>query len=254
MNAKDCRVVRLEIDGSELGEQLSDPGEAHVTACASCAQFRAERASLRALVGSLRPVSAPADFDLRLRARIVRERDSPAQPPWIFRLIMSTPAIALAALVVIVLAGTILWINQRNGAGSSNSASSNLANNGPRAGDGKSIPATVNETNTPAVQDAPIVASENHKRTYNSSRSANKLGPNGPMQSSDSSVRAAQSILLNPDRAGEVSVTAPVNPMVVTVRDEHGGTRRVLLPPVTFGSQRLTGNRVPVSMNNSRDW
>jgi len=56
------------------------------------------------------------------------------------------------------------------------------------------------------------------------------------------------------DRVGEVSLTAPVKPMVVTVYDEKGGSRKILLPPVSFGSQRLTDKTTPVSMTNTRDW
>jgi len=56
------------------------------------------------------------------------------------------------------------------------------------------------------------------------------------------------------DRAGEVSLTAPVKPMVVTVYDEKGGSRKILLPPVSFGAQRLTDKTTPVSLTNTRDW
>jgi hypothetical protein len=55
------------------------------------------------------------------------------------------------------------------------------------------------------------------------------------------------------DRNGEVTLSAPLKPMVVTVYDEHGGTRQIQLPPISFGSQRLTNNRSQVSMN-TKDW
>ncbi len=113
MNLKDCRAVRLEIDSSELGQGLSEQVETHLAACPACAEFRTERRELRELVGSLQPVVAPADFDVRLRARIARERDSGARQPFIFRFALTTPAIALAALLVI-LVWAIVWINQKN--------------------------------------------------------------------------------------------------------------------------------------------
>src|SRR5262249_24596178 len=113
MNGNECRAIRLEIDNSELGQRLSAPVAAHLAACAACAQFRAERTDLRELVGSLRPVSAPPDFDMRLRARIAREKDTPRQP-FIFRFVMSTAAIASAAVAVLLLAGAIFWLNHRN--------------------------------------------------------------------------------------------------------------------------------------------
>jgi hypothetical protein len=85
----------------------------HLAACAACAQFQIERAQLRELVGSLKPVAAPADFDMRLRARIAREKDAGARQPFIFRFARTTPAIAVAALIVLTIAA-IVWVNQRN--------------------------------------------------------------------------------------------------------------------------------------------
>jgi len=111
MSGKVCREVRREIDQSELGQSLSANAESHMTACPSCTEFRAERSRLRQLVGGLTPVTAPADFDMRLRARIARERDVPHQT-FIFRFLMSTPGIVLAALLVLFV-GTVVFISQR---------------------------------------------------------------------------------------------------------------------------------------------
>src|ERR1043165_10208430 len=113
MNTNECREVRQEIDQSELGQRLSESSESHLIGCASCAAFRAERTRLRELVGSLQPVTAPADFDVRLRARLARERDGRASASF-FQVFMSTPAIAVAALVVMIVAG-LVWMNQRKG-------------------------------------------------------------------------------------------------------------------------------------------
>src|ERR1041385_5368361 len=113
MNTSECRDVRQEIDQSELGLRLRESSESHVIGCLSCAAFRAERTRLRELVGSLLPVTAPADFDLRLRARIAREQVQSSAQPSIFRLFMSTPAIAFAGLIVMVVAG-LVWMNQRS--------------------------------------------------------------------------------------------------------------------------------------------
>src|SRR3954469_18764963 len=112
MSGKICRDVRLEIDQSELQQPLSASSEAHVGACVACATFSDGRLHLRELVGGLQPVTAPADFEMRLRARIARERDVPRQP-FIFRALMSTPAIVVTAVVVIAVAA-IVFFSQRN--------------------------------------------------------------------------------------------------------------------------------------------
>lgn len=253
MNRNECRATRQEIDQSELGQPLSAPMEAHLASCAECAQFRAERTHLRELVGSLAPVSAPADFDMRLRARMARERSSAARQPSIFRALISTPGIAVAA-VLVMLIGSIVWINQRKGSEPVNSAAT-ASPREPSIAAGTS-PNPVNSASTTAAsQNPPVNQVDTGKQSNNSGREKKPaLAANRASRSSDFAVSQAPSIRLTPDRAGEVSLTAPVNPMVVSVRDEHGATRKILLPPVSFGSQRLTDNRVPVSMKNTRDW
>jgi hypothetical protein len=252
MNVKDCRAVRREIDSSELNQRLGEQVETHVAACAACAQFRTERRELRELVGSLQPVVAPADFDVRLRARIARERDARARQPFIFRFALTTPAIAVAALLV-MLVGTIVWINQRNR--SANPTTATAGQNKEKAGTASPAPGTVNgnpEKNQ--VDVATVDQPENPKRQNSTGRNP-KSSPavNTATQASDFSTRGAKSIPMRSDREGEVSLTAPSQPMVVTVQDANGATHKILLPPISFGSQRFD-NRTPVSMTNRRDW
>ena len=90
------RATRREIDESELNQRLTNQALSHLEVCSACRDFRAERASLRELVGSLEPVAAPGDFEMRLRARIANEQ-GPARQPFIFRFVTSTGA--RAALV-----------------------------------------------------------------------------------------------------------------------------------------------------------
>ena len=256
MNTNECRNVRQEIDQSELGRRLSESSESHVSGCVSCAAFRAERTRLRELVGSLQPVTAPADFDMRLRARIAREQDQHSAQPSIFRLFMSTPAIAVAGLIVMVVGG-LVWMNQRSVSSPTTTASKqpappnpvtpSVASTQPAAPGNQAAPGA----ETPKGRDLPI---EDQKLASASRRNSTRTSAlvNAP-QSSDFNTSRAPSFQLS-DRAGEVSLTAPVKPMVVTVYDEKGGSRKILLPPVSFGSQRLTDRTTPVSMTNTRDW
>ena len=256
MNTNECRDVRQEIDQSEFGQRLSESSESHVIGCASCAAFRAERTRLRELVGSLQPVTAPADFDMRLRARIAREQDQSSAQPSIFRLFMSTPAIAVAGLIVMVVGG-LVWMNQRsvqaptttasNQPAAPNPATPSVASKQPGAKDNQtSPPAEAIKGRDLSIEDQKL-ASGPRKNSPKTSSIASAP------QSSDFNTSRAPSFQMS-DRAGEVSLTAPVKPMVVTVYDEKGGSRKILLPPVSFGSQRLTDKTTPVSMTNTRDW
>jgi hypothetical protein len=253
MNGKDCREMRREIDQSELGQRLSEQAEQHLAGCPACAGFSAERSSLRELVGSLQPVTAPADFDIRLRARIAREHEARARQPFIFRFVMSAPGIAVAALAV-MLVGSIVWFSQRTTTESSKTAATTSGKETATSPTSPSL-APNNDSATgiqPAV--ATVVPTESSKHSTASRQFAAKLPVYTAAQTSDFNSSQAQSIRLAQDRAGEVSLTAPVKPMVVSMQDDHGGTRRILLPPISFGSQRMTENRIPVAMTHSRDW
>ncbi|HEX3145256.1 MAG TPA: hypothetical protein VHQ64_14885 [Pyrinomonadaceae bacterium] len=250
MNANFCRDVRREIDQSELRQSLSAGSEAHLVSCAACKTFHDERLHLRALVGGLQPVTAPADFEMRLRARIARERVLPKQP-FIFRVLMSTPAIVVTAVVVIVVAA-IVFFSQRNR---------------PQA------PSLAGTNNQQTVQNPqPVVAREQMpeptstisplKQDRDKPRQSPMIVRNAPKSNlpvnvlppaTDSTVGSAKSVHMI-DRNGEVTLAAPLKPMVVTVYDEHGNTRKIQLPPISFGSQRLTNNRAQVSMTNTKDW
>jgi len=250
MNANFCREVRREIDQSELRQSLSAGGEAHLASCAACKTFRDERLHLRALVGGLQPVTAPADFEMRLRARIARERDQPKQP-FIFRALMSTPAIVVTAVVVIAVAA-IVFFSQRNRP----QAPSVAATNNPQTVQSPQPIVVREQTPEPTSTISPVNQERDKpKQSPMIVRNVPKsnLPANALPQTTDSMVRPARSVQMI-DRNGEVTLAAPLKPMVVTVYDEHGNSRKIQLPPISFGSQRLTNNRAQVSMTNTKDW
>jgi hypothetical protein len=206
-------------------------------------------------VGSLKPVAAPADFDMRLRARIAREKDASARQPFIFRFAMTTPAIAVVALIVLAIA-SIVWINQRKQTANTPIATDNPTNEKPAG----TAPAPASPTSTGTQKNDGLVATidppRSPKRQNPAERSPGRSVPaslNPPSQVSDFNTGAAESFRQTGDRAGEVSLTAPSKPMVVSVQDANGATHKILLPPISFGSQRLD-TRTPVGMTNRKDW
>jgi hypothetical protein len=245
MNGKDCRFTRREIDESELNQRLSDAAQTHVESCASCRGFRAERTSLRELVGSLEPVTAPGDFEMRLQARLANEKSAGARPPFFFRFVISTPALAGAALVLVI-ALSLAWFAQRD-------------NTPPTA-------VKVVKTEAPAPP-PPVAVSVDPQNVLVSGpvRDEKNPGRNGTpnrdkgfrpanVTSNDYVSSPAASYRKLDQRAGEVSLTAPLKPMVVSMQDDRGETRRISLPPVSFGAQKLGDNRIAVSTTNSRSW
>jgi hypothetical protein len=251
INPKACRIMRREIDESELNLRLSDQAQAHVASCPSCREFRDERIRLRQLVGSLEPVTAPADFDVRLRARIAAERQRPARASLFPHFLVSTPAMAAAA-VIVMLAASIVWFSQRNG---------NHAPTVAQRGSASERPGN-DEALTPASDLSPAKTTEapDQVATVNGgSRDMNRK-PNpsvvakGRTPSREFAVEPAEVIKQITDSPGEISLSAPNKPLVVSVEDNRGATHRILLPPVSFGAQRLVDNRIPVSASNSRSW
>lgn len=252
MNGKECRATRREIDESELNQRLTNQALSHLEVCSACRDFRAERTSLRELVGSLEPVAAPGDFDMRLRARIANEQGQ-ARQPFIFRFVTSTPAIVAAALVV-MLATSLVWFAQRNRSQQTPAIAVTQPTGGSSVSSTSSEPAGAASNTTAMSESAPDQGTEARTggQRVNSSRVANNKS--ALASSTDYSVSKAESIKQFEQRAGEVSLSAPVRPLVVSVQDDRGATRKISLPPVSFGAQRLVDNRIPVGSTNSRSW
>lgn len=242
MRSLECRVTREQIDELELGERPSERATAHLSLCAGCRDFRAERNELRQLVGSLESVVAPADFEMRLRARIAREQ-SPSQEPFFARLIR-TPALAAAALFVMV-GGTLVWVAQKDIEPSTPVATvqqpSPVAKAASESAITTSAPTDAAEASTSTDEGAQTVSSSTTRKS--------RVGSRGHSQ--DYSVLPGDSV-----RQGDQAyVNAPSKPVVFALEDERGTKRKISLPPVSFGSQSLVDNRVPVSYTgNSRIW
>lgn len=241
MLSKECRLVRRQIDELELDERPSERTTAHLSLCAGCRDFRAGRSELRQLVGSLESVVAPADFEMRLRARMAREQSPSRQEPLFARLIR-TPALAAAALFVVV-GGALVWVAQRDSQPSVPVASVRQPSPLAKASAANTITSAANdptETNTPRDEVA-----ENVSIVAPRKRAGSRV------RSQDYNVLPADSIRQN----DQAYVNAPSKPVVFALEDERGTKRKISLPPVSFGSQSLVNNRVPVSYTgNSRIW
>jgi len=258
MKWMECRATRQEID--EGGGRLSAQALRHVASCAQCLAFQNERARLRELLTSLEPVTAPADFDFRLRARIAAQTEKLGLRSFFGGFALSTPAMAVAALVIVALGGSIVWIKQRGAKQAStvavNSTSQVKVRNSTTADNlPQSKQADVPDSATPASTkgtnaDAPNYLVQGRKLQFRDPG----LSQSG-RSSRDLSASSAPS-LKQGQNPGAVYVSAPVKPMVLSLQDNNGATRRISLPPVSFGSQRLlVGSRVaPVSPANDRVW
>lgn len=99
-----CKICRDEIEESDSGRPLGEGAIAHMESCSNCLAFRDERLTLKQMIDNLGVVTAPADFDFRLRARLAALKGrEPGRKAW-NRFVPGTWAVTLAAVFVIVLA------------------------------------------------------------------------------------------------------------------------------------------------------
>jgi hypothetical protein len=108
MKKNNCELIRRELDELMLDEACSAAAAEHLRECAACREFQEQQTKLRQIVGGLGTVSAPADFDFRLRARLANE--SNASVYWTFL----KRGFAFAALLLFFAMAALLVRNVMN--------------------------------------------------------------------------------------------------------------------------------------------
>lgn len=233
MKTMDCRSVTNEINASELNQQLSAEAGEHLAGCASCRKTSEQGASLQALVASLGGAVAPGDFDMRLRARLAREKESPGVWANFWHQAIGAPAIGLA-FSLLVLVGLAIYLLPGK--------SQQIATVNPPARVEAPAPVPTATQTIAGAGNQSIDAQPQPDRPRKSNSGSAGIQRPG-LGSRDYSSLAAVSVKNtgNDPAAGSqvVSLSAPVQPVVVSMRDDHGATRRISVPPVSFGSQKL---------------
>jgi hypothetical protein len=240
MNKTTCSAIQRKLDELLLNDGLGSEISTHLDGCAECSDFHSKRTSLRQLVGSLRTVPAPADFDFRLRARLANENTGSTLRFW------SNPyRTVAAALVVALLVGVSFVVFQMV---RSKGTSVNVTSGG---GNPTKIIAA------PQVTPQIIRVEEQKQQTDSESMAAKGPQFRNVIQKrglpSDSRNKRAMAVTeLSSDRAplvrdskSEVSSEAifPVDASQRSLRmslfDSRGNPKTISLPSVSFGSQRL---------------
>ena len=109
-----CEEIRQELDELTLDETCSTAALQHLRECGACREFQEKQTKLRQIVGSLGTVSAPADFDFRLRARLASESSSAASHFNFMESAFVRRGLAAAALLVVFATGAFLVRNVFN--------------------------------------------------------------------------------------------------------------------------------------------
>ena len=273
MEAMNCQACRIEIEEAETSHSLSVEARAHAETCLPCRTVRDEHLALMRLVGSLEAVSAPPDFDFRLRARLASvEGEDHHWFTWRqFAPYMSL--VGVAALLVLAVAVAVLyrqaWLN-----GPEATRQAEVVNKAPVNIGAEPTSATSNLNRTvesTATVNTPIPQDHLFERTLvTGGERDNRNSPrilksrifdaaarrdivasdsgNGGVNSYDSAVHNPPPLITptgvnNPAVDPVPSIVLPVRssaqPMIFSLKGWDGASHSISLKTVTFGSEML---------------
>lgn len=265
----DCKACRNEIELSPTGEDArAAEARAHIQSCARCRDFSAERHALVSLVSSLEAISAPHDFEWRLRARLAADkRGTNARPLSLTGFAPGAQAIALAATFALLIGVAVIFKQMSPESFNTKPAAERAGGNAPNL-------VTTTSGDTAGVSET-IATSSNNKITATNSLTSGRVRSANPARPAREAkeLPAAATAASRPDSAVRSndfsSSAAPVITLfAVPVKDQsqhlkllldegHGTTRTVSLQPVTFGAQaileRQGGAAVQRSLNKNTD-
>ena len=270
-----CQKCKIEIeDRDPRRELLSGAAEAHMAACASCRLFGEERLALRRLVGRLEAVSAPADFDFRMRARMAAERGVGAQTARRATWFGFSPAALswpLAACLALIISASLYFQPRRanepaeaataakaipSRAEQARGAEAAAAARSPQLPVADSVPSSMgrpsNETGQGVVT-ASLKSSPNpERRRIYSTRPAERIVSESASALTEHSISTSLMGSATPRAAGgiaprsegaliPVQLDAPEGQLKVLLRDTSGGARTISVDSVSFGSRDVMG-------------
>jgi hypothetical protein len=257
-----CQKCKIEIeDRDSRREYLSNAAESHMAACASCRIFGEERLALRRLVGGLERVSAPADFEFRMRARMASERSASASRAAWFTFTPAGLSWPLAGCLALAISAS-LYFQPRTGETPATSSA------------GQAHVATPQSTHAPVAAATEATATSPAARTVSNgigsgaSVAAFKISPAQRRRTLPSRLAGREGIEREPARAEEststsligttprfasgeaargegatipVPLDAPEGRLNVLLRDTSGGARTISVDSVSFGSRDVMG-------------
>jgi len=243
MSKNNCEVIRQELDELMLGETISASAVEHLRECAQCREFNEKQTRLRQIVGGLGTVSAPPDFDFRLRARLATA-NSAAFHFWP----VVRRGLAFAAALLVFVMGAILVRNVFNRpAEPVQVATTDQHNTAPPP-----QPATVEQRHDSGP--VPQFTASSSDKPSQAARNERPARIKRPVVAEDFSSERA---LLYKDR--EPVGTFEVLPQDSSQQsykfsfdDGRGNARTIYVPTISFGSQRMlpTGSQYA----SKRDW
>jgi hypothetical protein len=227
-----CELVRRELEELPLNEESSTAAAEHLQSCADCREFHRQQLKLRQIVGSLGTVSAPADFDFRLRARLAADSRTAGFRYWSF----AVKGLATAAILVVFGVGVaVLW---QRGAQQPPVAQTTPAEQ-PKPETAKAISRPAAEvTPTVAVNREPKVVNE-PKRKVEHPLVVKVKRPLSAVEFSSERANVVGNAQPAVNNEAVFPIEASLQSLKVSLADGRGNERTISFPTVSFGSQRM---------------
>jgi hypothetical protein len=243
MRKNNCEVIRQELDELMLNETSSAAVTEHLRECAACREFNEKQTRLRQIVGSLGTVSAPPDFDFRLRARLANDAGGAAFHFWP----IARRGLAFAAVLLVFVMGAILLRNVFNRP-AENSQVADQHNTTPAP---QPVPTAAPRKETSLGPALYASAPERRSQPVRNDRPARIKRP---LVAEDFSSQRAE-VINGREPAAEFEVLpldSSLQSFKVSLDDGRGNARTISVPTISFGSQRMlqNGNQFV----SKRDW
>ena len=235
-----CKGFSREIDELERGQEPSEATRAHLRGCAACRSFYDDRVKLQQMIAGLEPVQAPGDFDFRLRARLVEERNHRASrfmPAFGFGL----PTVALAVIALLVGLGLYSRMTTEP------------------VGQQESAAVETPPAETTATKPAPEVNTVEPKDNIPQLATAKNRPGQATLASDRSRSRKAnRNMVSNAVRhddfvaMSEALFPLEAEPLRVSVDYATGASRTISVPAVSFGSQQVVTRGASMMKTSAR--
>jgi len=239
MSKTTCSTIRRELDELMLGEPQSRDVSQHLSECSACRDFHEKHTKLRQIVGSLGTVSAPADFDFRLRSKLASGKSNGSyqltRSLWLF----AQRTAAIAVVVLMVVGGVFLLRQLQN----RNTLTQTAEDNKPPS---RTVPAVVDPVDTATGQSpkstdalATVTGDKEKEKVFRKNMSMPPRNIRTLESKDEASLRAT--LIRAPQQTLDQSfpIDASQQSLKMSLFDGRGNPRTISLPTVTFGSQRV---------------